>query len=311
MAMLASTYLFAYNSAMFAAWLYVLCNLAASLSSSFTSTTFEAQHPLLIPQDYLATEPKGSASRPVVPPVTWQKVSDLSFYAKTTYVKPRLIVAYRSIESLAITIQTATILETIHAILRVVRSSPANNFLQWIGRTHVIAVAAKLATYVPETKQYTSAEQMPSFHALTALAVVFFWALSECIRYPWAAVKIVADSEFARNIGAIQSLNRVLTWLRYSAFVVLYPAGFLAEEALLIGCLPFAFSRKPYDIAMPNAWNFSFTYSSFLLCVLYAQPVGFFALYIHMFEQRYKKLGGVPSSSGTGDAAAAKQKKRA
>ena len=115
--MLASTYLFAYNSAMFAAWLYVLCNLAASLSSSFTSTTFEAQHPLLIPQDYLATEPKGSASRPVVPPVTWQKVSDLSFYAKTTYVKPRLIVAYRSIESLAITIQTATILETINILL--------------------------------------------------------------------------------------------------------------------------------------------------------------------------------------------------
>ncbi|OTF69889.1 Protein tyrosine phosphatase-like protein [Euroglyphus maynei] len=46
---------------------------------------------------------------------------------------------------------------------------------------------------------------------------------------------------------------RFMTWIRYSAWMILYPLGFIFEEA-----------NEKFSIFLPNAMNFSFYMPTFL-----------------------------------------------
>ena len=285
-------YLLLYNAFMAAAWATLLGELLGAVSTAFGDPSFELRNGVLIPGDYLAARARGTLEdkRPVVPPAikSW---GSLTWYGKLSFVKPRLFAAYWHVRPIAVKVQSVTLLETLHAALGIVRSAPSTNALQWLGRTHCVAVAASLVSY--PTKPYASAELIPALHAGAALVAITAWCLSELVRYPWAAVKLLADSAAPHAPPVLRVTNDVLTYLRYTAFIVLYPVGFLAEEALLISSLPHTYETDKYDIEMPNAWNFAFHYRSFLWGVIYAQPIGFIALYMHMWDSREKKLAPV------------------
>ncbi|EIE27823.1 hypothetical protein COCSUDRAFT_83443 [Coccomyxa subellipsoidea C-169] len=114
-----------------------------------------------------------------------------------------------------------------------------------------------------------------------AVPVLFIaWALADISRYPWYA---------AAQIGTPPKL---LTWLRYTAFVPLYPLGiFGGEMPLIYTSLPYLRDRQLHSLRMPNSLNYAFSYHYFALAGLYViLPAAFLQLYSYMLQQRSKRL---------------------
>ena len=110
--------------------------------------------------------------------------------------------------------------------------------MQWLGRSNAL---------------FRIAQAIPELHANPAAPLMLAcWGLGEVIRYPWYALT---------EAGACPGW---LTWLRYSAFVPVYPLGVAAEMALMWRALPLIRARRVFSLAMPNKLNFAFDYSIFM-----------------------------------------------
>lgn len=70
--------------------------------------------------------------------------------------------------------------------------------------------------------------------------MVLAWTFSEIVRYPYLMIS-TADSAPAW-----------LTWLRYSAFLVLYPIGFYGEMRCIWDAIPYIREAKIGVVRMPN-----------------------------------------------------------
>ena len=106
--------------------------------------------------------------------------------------------------------------------------------------------------------------------------MLFAWCLTEMVRYSFYAFNLVN-----LNIG-------VLTWLRYTLFIVLYPMGVTGELWCYISALPFL----PNGMEMPNPYNFTFSPYVATIIILLGYIPGFPPLYFHMFALRRKVVGG-------------------
>jgi len=82
-------------------------------------------------------------------------------------------------------------------------------------------------------------------------AVVFFlffiWSLADLIRYPFYMLQISKKNFYP------------ITWLRYSAWVLLYPAGIACEALVIFGCIPYFVETGRYSVSLPNKWNMTFS----------------------------------------------------
>ena len=166
--------------------------------------------------------------------------------------------------------QSVSLLETLHASLGLVRSSPVMSLIQWTGRSHVLLL---ILNAVP------SVQQSP-FAAILLLV----WALSEVIRYPWYACLSL------RSNGPPQWL----TWLRYTAFIPLYPVGVACEMALIYLALPSLKNDPVYrgrSLSLPNQLNFSFDYPVFCRVLLAVYLFPWWMLYSSLIRMRGKKIG--------------------
>ncbi|XP_047495795.1 very-long-chain (3R)-3-hydroxyacyl-CoA dehydratase hpo-8-like [Penaeus chinensis] len=106
------------------------------------------------------------------------------------------------------------------------------------------------------------------------------WSVTEVIRYSFYFLNILKQVPF------------LLTFLRYTLFIGLYPLGVTGEILCVYAALPAAAEKKIYSVTMPNALNFAFDfYYGLIVFVLLYFPV-FPSLYKHMFAQRRKVLGG-------------------
>lgn len=91
-----------------------------------------------------------------------------------------------------------------------------------------------------------------------------------------------------------------LLWLRYSAFILLYPVGVASEMALVHLAMPTIKQGRPLSIFMPNAWNFGVDYYVGCWLGVACYVPGLPELYLHMVKQRKKMLGGGGGGSGAG-----------
>lgn len=159
-------------------------------------------------------------------------------------------------------LQLAAFMEVMHSILGIVPTGVLPTILQWGGRYHwIAAIVCKLK----------EVQRLPSVFITFAA-----WSLSEVIRYP----------QYALN--ALGLCPRWLTWLRYSAFIPLYPIGALCGEVLLLyQALPFIKKRNLYQ----NFFNkLPFNYYLFVVVVLALYPFLWLILYIYMLKQRRSRL---------------------
>ncbi|KAK3399280.1 tyrosine phosphatase-like protein, partial [Sordaria brevicollis] len=99
------------------------------------------------------------------------------------------------------------------------------------------------------------------------------WSTTEVIRYTYFALK------------QFDFIPYWLHWLRYSAFLVLYPMGISSEVAMIIK----AYLGPAVSLANWYPWA--------LVAVLLSYIPGSFVLYTHMLKQRKKQVGGVAGAA--------------
>lgn len=86
------------------------------------------------------------------------------------------------------------------------------------------------------------------------------------------------------------------TWLRYTAFILVYPTGLVSELVSMWNVIPLVEKSRRLCVDMPNTANIVFDYSWFLRIVLVAQPVFWWPIYSSLWVQRKKKLA--PKAKG-------------
>lgn len=159
-------------------------------------------------------------------------------------------------------LQLAAFLEVVHSVLGLVRTGTLYAFMQWLGRSHILfAIIAK----IPEVQEQSAV-------TITFLA----WSSVEVIRYPQYA------------LGLLGLCPQWLTWLRYTAFIVLYPIGALYGEMLAM-YLSLDFIKKRNLYSRSFQW-LTIDYHSFVVWVMIVYPFLWLLLYLHMFRQRRSKL---------------------
>ncbi|TPP62966.1 Very-long-chain (3R)-3-hydroxyacyl-CoA dehydratase PASTICCINO 2 [Fasciola gigantica] len=159
--------------------------------------------------------------------------------------------------------QTLALLEVIHAVLGLVRSSPFTTMVQISSRLFVVWGVLYL---LPEVKK----------QSIGVPLILIAWCLAEIIRYIF----------YALNICNISSSP--ITWLRYSSFLLLYPIGITGELVLMCGAVQALKGTDRYSFAMPNMLNCSFDYRLSILAIMALYIPGAPKLYMYMLSQRRK-----------------------
>nr|XP_020661327.1 very-long-chain (3R)-3-hydroxyacyl-CoA dehydratase 3 [Pogona vitticeps] len=122
-----------------------------------------------------------------------------------------------------------------------------------------------------------------SVEEMHSKAVVFFifylWSLIEIFRYPFYMLSCI-DVEW-----------KVLTWIRYSIWIPLYPLGILAEAVAVIQSIPIFNSTGRFSLQLPSPLNFTIPFSVFLQLYLVFLFLGPFVNFRHLYKQRKRHLG--------------------
>lgn len=159
-------------------------------------------------------------------------------------------------------------LEVMHPLFGYTKGSPLLPFIQITGRAFVLFLMIDQSTIGIQTKP-----------------VVFYlflcWSLIEVIRYPYYIISLLK-----RKINLI-------TWLRYTIWIPLFPLGVLFESVIILRHIPHYELTQRYSIQMPNIWNFTFDMSIFLKIYIFFFIIpGFYFIMNHLSTLRRKKLGG-------------------
>ncbi|CAJ1005604.1 putative Protein tyrosine phosphatase-like protein, PTPLA [Leishmania naiffi] len=178
---------------------------------------------------------------------------------------------YPEIAQLLCVAQTGALAEILHAAFGVVRSPVGTTFLQVLSRLIVLYGAVRLG-------------DAEATRGLVFVQMVVAWCLSEVIRYSFYGANLV------------NATVSPLTWLRYSAFMVLYPVGITGEIGCLYKALPYIKKHKPWTVEMPNKLNFTFSwYNCVWFILLGVYPYGSYVMYSYMLAQRRKMFAKAAS----------------
>ena len=159
-------------------------------------------------------------------------------------------------------------LEILHPILGLVRGNFVFPFIQ---------IGFKSLVY------FAFVENSPFVQTYVSVRVLLItWTLAEMIRYPFYVLSVLN----------IQSYP--ITWLRYTAWIVLYPIGIFTEAVVIYQNLPHLQNTGRYNYEMPNQLNVSFygPYAIFVYLYVGIWSGSYFML-SHMARQRRKVLYGL------------------
>uniref|UniRef100_A0A665WF00 Very-long-chain (3R)-3-hydroxyacyl-CoA dehydratase n=1 Tax=Echeneis naucrates TaxID=173247 RepID=A0A665WF00_ECHNA len=119
----------------------------------------------------------------------------------------------------------------------------------------------------------------------SVLLFVTAWTVTEIIRYSFYTFSL------------LNHLPYLIKWARYTFFIVLYPMGVTGELLTIYAALPYVQKTGLYSVTLPNKYNFSFDYYTFLILIMISYIPLFPQLYFHMIRQRKKVLGHVEDYS--------------
>lgn len=159
--------------------------------------------------------------------------------------------------------QTGAVLEVIHSLTGLVRSSVATTLLQVSSRLFVVWCLLDAI--------------QPVRTCLSLTPMVLAWSLTEIPRY------------FYFSISAWHSpVPYWLTFIRYSTFLPLYPMGASSEWFTLYSSLDHIYNSRLFSVTMPNRFNFAFDSYTCAILILIAYIPGLPYMYSHMLRQRRK-----------------------
>ncbi|KAL0640789.1 hypothetical protein Q9L58_000096 [Maublancomyces gigas] len=149
--------------------------------------------------------------------------------------------------------QTLALLEIVHIVLGLLRSSLPTTIVQVSSRILLVWGITNLFEAPQVSLAYSS--------------MLVAWSVTEVYRYSYYVTNIMGRTP------------RFLTWLRYNTFFVLYPMG-AGSEAWCI-----------YQ-SLAEAKVFNANYYWVLVAILVTYPPGLYKQYTHMVSQRRKNIRG-------------------
>ncbi|KAG8231072.1 hypothetical protein J437_LFUL010698 [Ladona fulva] len=173
---------------------------------------------------------------------------------------------WETVKITVIIFQNAAILEIFHAALGFVHSNVMITTFQVFSR--VMAVCGVLIPF------------QSSQESIGLPLLLLAWTITEIIRYSYYAINI---------FGLVPYF---IIWCRYTFFIVLYPIGVTGELLALYAAQAEVAETKRWTTEMPNFLNFTFSYRYYLLFVMFLYLPLFPQMYLHMFAQRRKIIGG-------------------
>ncbi|XP_040570340.1 very-long-chain (3R)-3-hydroxyacyl-CoA dehydratase 2 [Lepeophtheirus salmonis] len=161
--------------------------------------------------------------------------------------------------------QTGALLEIIHAAIKIVKSNVVIVACQVYSRIMVLWLILVMFQ-ITQTK-------------LALSLLLFAWTTTEIIRYSFYALNLLGTH------------SQMVTYLRYTLFIVLYPIGITGELLSMYYALPEVARNNTFSILLPNKYNFTFSFYYFLIINMLLYIPVFPKLYGHMLKQRKKVLG--------------------
>jgi len=161
--------------------------------------------------------------------------------------------------------QSMAMLEMVHAMLGLVRSSVQVTMQQLFARMYIT---------------WAILYSLPPSQLSLGFPILFFaWTVTEVIRYSMYAVNLVASPPY------------ILVWLRYTFFIIAYPMGLVGELMVSYAGRSYAQEHDVFTVKLPNQLNTTFHFPSVILVFMVLYNIFFFPMYFHMFGQRKKVLG--------------------
>ncbi|XP_014251340.1 very-long-chain (3R)-3-hydroxyacyl-CoA dehydratase isoform X2 [Cimex lectularius] len=156
-------------------------------------------------------------------------------------------------------------LEVMHPLFGYVKGSTTKALMQVTGRCIVL-----FAMIEPEQRMW----RKPVVSWL-----IIIWSTIEIIRYPYYIAEL-----YNKSFG-------LLTWLRYTMWIPLYPLGALCEGIIIIRNIPYFEETERFVVSLPNAWNVTFhTPTAMRIYLLFFFFPGLCSLMTHLHRTREKKL---------------------
>lgn len=160
---------------------------------------------------------------------------------------------YDNLESYTRIVQTLAGAEVLHSLVGIVRAPLLTTLMQVASRFLLVHLIASPPAF-PQTTR----------HSPAYTTMLLAWSVTEVIRY----------SYFVLSLSGI-GVPKLWTWLRYNAFIILYPLGITSECWLVYSAIPLASQR-----------NEGFGYALWAILAIYVP--GSYILFSHMLAQRRK-----------------------
>lgn len=197
-------------------------------------------------------------------------VLSINFYRDGYY---QLIkVTYQNVGSIMKFFQLLQYLEVMHPLFGYTKGSIMFPFLQVTGRNFILFCMIEAESRI-QTKP-------------VILYLFFVWSLIECVRYPYYMLALLKCDIY------------ILTWIRYTIWIPLYPMGVICEGIIVLRNLPYFEETKRFSIVMPNKWNFSFSMCTLMKCHLVFVLPALYVLMKHMARIRNQKLRSIKINYG-------------
>ncbi|KAM9808210.1 very-long-chain (3R)-3-hydroxyacyl-CoA dehydratase [Neosynchiropus ocellatus] len=171
---------------------------------------------------------------------------------------------FHSISDVMFFCQTLAAVEVLNAAFGVVKTGAFPTLIQVLGRNFILFIILG------------GVEQMHN------KPVVFF------IFYAWSAIEIFRYPFYM--LGCFNTEWKVLTWLRYTIWIPLYPLGTIAEAVAVIQSIPIFDETKLFSVPLPKSLGTSVSFSYVLYVYLVLMFLGLTINFRHLYKQRNKRF---------------------
>uniref|UniRef100_A0A3Q3MHA9 Very-long-chain (3R)-3-hydroxyacyl-CoA dehydratase n=1 Tax=Mastacembelus armatus TaxID=205130 RepID=A0A3Q3MHA9_9TELE len=159
--------------------------------------------------------------------------------------------------------QMMAVLEVINPLLGLAKTGFFPALIQVAGRNCILFVI------------FGSLEEMQNKPVI--FFVFYLWSTIEIFRYPFYM------------LACIGTEWKLLTWLRYSLWIPLYPLGVVAEAVAVIQSLPIFDETLLFSLPLPAVLGHSLSFSYILQLYLVLMFLGLFINFRHLYKQRKRR----------------------
>ncbi|KAK7912350.1 hypothetical protein WMY93_012561 [Mugilogobius chulae] len=159
--------------------------------------------------------------------------------------------------------QMMAVLEVVNPLLGLVRTGFIPALIQVTGRNVILFVI------------FGCVEEMQN--KAVVFFVFYFWSCIEIFRYPFYM------------LGCIGVEWKLLTWLRYTLWMPLYPLGTISEAVAVVQSLAVFDETRMFALPLPSFLGESLSFSYSLRVYLILMFLGLFTNFRHLYKQRRRR----------------------